>query len=77
MGMAQPYTLRASGQGDVTLVSFPKLEYESLLVAYPEQQDVIMTNLLTQYELDRNGNELSRAKSEEEDELFTEIKAKI
>lgn len=77
MGVAQPYSLRASGLGDVTLVSFGKLEYEELLVSYPEQHDTIMTNLLQQYELDKNGNELSKAGQDEEDELFVEMKQKI
>lgn len=77
LGIAQPYSLRASKQGDVTLVSFAKLDYEDLLIQYPDQQDVILTNILAVYELDKYGSELSKAKVEEDDELFMEMKEMI
>ncbi|GMH33513.1 hypothetical protein BSKO_01347 [Bryopsis sp. KO-2023] len=74
MGIAQPEAMSAVNSGDVTLVVFSKLAYEDLMENYPEQHDIILTNLLAQYDFDKNGNEMGRKKAiDDEDDSYKEL----
>lgn len=78
MGIAQREAMSAVQTGDVTLVIFSKLDYEDLMANYPEQHDIILTNLLAQYDLDKNGNEMGHKNAaNEEDENFAELQQAI
>eukprot|EP00736_Rhodelphis_marinus_P003625 Rmarinus@m.19453 len=77
IGIAHPYTLRASAKGDVTLLTFEKLSYEEILEAYPEQHDVITSNVLHRFGLDSHGNIVRQAlqsQEGEDDPRFEEVK---
>ncbi|KAK9811376.1 hypothetical protein WJX72_002779 [[Myrmecia] bisecta] len=59
MGIPQPRAFQARTTADVTLLVISKLDYEEVVQNYPEQNDIIVTNILTYYELDKDGNDLS------------------
>lgn len=48
----QPYTVAATAYGDVTLLVLPGVLYEETIASYPEQQELIMTNIHRKYGLD-------------------------
>lgn len=77
MGIAQPEALSAVRTGDVTLLLFSKLDYEDLMAFYPEQQDIIITNLLSKYDLDKNGNDMAHVQIDQEDTHFIELRQAI
>lgn len=78
MGIAQREAMTAVQTGDVTLVIFSKLDYEDLMVNYPEQHDIILTNILSQYDLDKNGNEMGHKNAtNEEDTSFLDLQQAI
>ncbi|GMH42770.1 hypothetical protein BSKO_10689 [Bryopsis sp. KO-2023] len=66
IGIPQPRTLRGKDTSDVTLLVFSRLDYDELIEFYPNQQDVIMRNLLAFYELDRDGNETTSISHDED-----------
>lgn len=46
MGVPQPYTIACASKGDATCLILTKIDFEELIKNYPEQQDVILTNIL-------------------------------
>lgn len=46
MGIPQPYTIACANKGDATCLILTKIDFEDLIKNYPEQQDVILTNIL-------------------------------
>ena len=80
MGLAQPYTCACQSKSDATCLSFGKEDFDKLVLGYPEQQDVILSNLLATFQLEKDGTEMvTRAKraGEEEDEEFAALRAQI
>lgn len=79
MGISEPYSTSARLTGDVTLLVFHKTDYEELVENYPEQHDILVTNLLAHFELDKLGNDMARrgANTEEGDDDFLELKEAI
>lgn len=59
MGISEPYTTAARLTGDVTLLVFAKTDYEELVENYPEQHDILVTNLLAHFELDKSGADMA------------------
>jgi CRP-like cAMP-binding protein len=51
MSIGQPYTVKARSTSDATCLLLSKLDFEALKLHYPEQQDIIVTNILTQFDL--------------------------
>jgi CRP-like cAMP-binding protein len=52
---AEQYTVGATASGDVTLLVVEATTFETIMVSYPEQGDMITRNLLRRYGLDKNG----------------------
>lgn len=77
MGIAQPQAMNAVKTGDVTLLVFSKMDYEELMGSYPEQHDTILTNLLAQYDLDKNGNENGHKQIDQDDVHTLELRQAI
>jgi hypothetical protein len=53
----EPYNVRARENDNSALLSVTKAAYDKLVANYPEQSDVIVTSLLYQYALTRDGEE--------------------
>ena len=55
MSMPHSYTAQASVTGSVTLLTMSRTVFDKLLAPYPEVQEVIVGNLLEEYNMDRKG----------------------
>ena len=51
--------LQARATGDAILLVISKLDYEELVHSYPEQNDIIVTNILGMFGLDKDGNNVT------------------
>lgn len=56
-GVPEPHNVRARENDDSALLSITKAAYDKLIANYPEQSDVIITSMLYQYGLTRDGGE--------------------
>ena len=56
------FVIQARSTGDVTLLVISKFDYEELVHNYPEQNDIIVTNVLSLFGLDKDGNDSSVSK---------------
>jgi hypothetical protein len=54
-GVPEPYDVQARKNGESTLLATTKASFHELMLSYPEQNDVVLTNLLQQYGLTRDG----------------------
>ena len=54
--------VQARSTSDVTLLVISKFDYEELVHNYPEQNDIIVTNVLSLFGLDKDGNDTSVSK---------------
>ena len=63
MGIVQPFAMTACTSSDVILQTISKEAYEEILDHYSEGHAVVSNNLLHQYGLDRNGEEILAARS--------------
>ncbi|KAK3251628.1 hypothetical protein CYMTET_39030 [Cymbomonas tetramitiformis] len=69
IGLLQPNTLRAHPSSDATLLVLSKLDYEMIVVNYPEQHDHIVCNILAGLGLSRDGYDVvQRDEGDENDE---------
>jgi len=78
LGVHQPYSVGAVGTGDVSLLVLSKRQFESYIASYPEQLDVVTSNLLKQFDVDKQGKSLTNHNKQlEEDEAieYEELKA--
>ena len=56
------FTVQARSTSDVTLLVISKFDYEELVHNYPEQNDIIVTNVQSLLGLDKDGNDSSVSK---------------
>lgn len=68
MSLGQPHTVACWSKSDATCLQLSKLDFEDLLKQYPEAQDAILTNLLTEFGLDKNGADDGRARAAQKDD---------
>ena len=59
-GVPEDFNVRSSDHEDSSLLVISKSAFDGLIVSYPEQSDIIMTNLLLQFGLTRDGEESAR-----------------
>lgn len=59
MGVSQPRTFQARKTSDVTILALSKFDYEEVMCIYPEQNDIIVSNVLAFFQLDKDGNDVS------------------
>ena len=69
--------LQARSTSDVTLLVISKFDYEELVHNYPEQNDIIVTNVLSLFGLDKDGNDSSVSKDAAEDTISEDAKEKL
>ena len=62
VGISQPRTFQARKTSDVTLLALSKFDYEEVMCIYPEQNDIIVSNVLAYFQLDKDGNDASMAR---------------
>ena len=62
MGVSQPRTFQARKTSDVTVLALSKFDYEEVMCIYPEQNDIIVSNVLSFFQLDKDGNDVSMAR---------------
>jgi hypothetical protein len=53
----EPYTVQARENEETSLLSITKAAFTDVMANYREQNDIIMTNLLLQYGLTRDGED--------------------
>jgi hypothetical protein len=53
----EPYNIRARENVDSAVLAISKTAFSGIIAAYPEQNDIIMTNMLLQYGLTRDGDD--------------------
>ena len=68
MSIAQPYTVKARSTSDATCLMMSKLDFEELKLHYPEQQDIINTNILARFDLNKDGTNVNLVQSKEDDD---------
>lgn len=68
--------LQARSTSDVTLLVISKLDYEELVHNYPEQNDIIVTNVLSLFGLDKDGND-SNVNRSNDDTISEDAKEKF
>lgn len=68
MSLGQPYTVACWSKSDATCLQLSKMDFEELLKQYPEAQDAILTNLLGEFGLDKNGASDGRARVQKDDD---------
>lgn len=68
MSIAQPYTVKARATSDATCLMLSKLQFEELKMHYPEQQDIIVTNILTEYDLNKDGTNAMHLRGKDDDD---------
>ena len=68
MSIGQPYTVKARTTSDATCLMMSKFDFEELKMHYPEQQDIIVTNILTQFDLNKDGTSALHLSSKEDDD---------
>ena len=63
----QVQSARSSVDAEVRLLVMPQEESERLMAQYPEQEDLILQNILAQYNLDKSGRRLNDTHVEDDD----------
>ena len=56
--------MQARATSDVILLVISKFDYEDMIVSYPEQNDIIATNVLNIFDLDKDGLDITRGKGD-------------
>lgn len=56
-GVSEPYSVRARENEDTAVLAISKTAFNGIIASYPEQNDIIMTNMLSQYGLTRDGED--------------------
>lgn len=78
-GVPQTYNAMARSTSDVQLLSLEKAAYAQLISGYPEQHDIIITNLLQKFDISKDGSDgLSMQQmSLQEDESHSQLRQLI
>jgi hypothetical protein len=79
-GVPEPYNVQARKNGESNLLAISKTAFHDLMLSYPEQNDIILTNLLQQYGLSRDGGDAVGAAAQGDEsmqEMREELKVRI
>jgi hypothetical protein len=78
-GVPEPYNIHARENEDTAVLSITKDAFNGVIAAYPEQNDIIMTNMLLQYGLSRDGEDIGGGAmaTQGEDEAFAQMREDI
>ena len=79
-GVPEDFTVKSRDNEDSSLLVISKLAWDTVMLSYPEQSDIIMTNLLFQFGLTRNGEESAiagRSNPQGDDEGFQQMRQSI
>jgi hypothetical protein len=77
-GVPEPYNVRARENEDTAVLAISKASFNGVITAYPEQNDIIMTNMLLQYGLTRDGDDTGGgAATQGEDDATAQLRGDI
>lgn len=79
-GVPEPYNVIARENVDSALLVLSKARYDGVILHYPEQSDIILTNLLYQHGLSRDGHDvgqLTRNVDLSDDEGYAKLRSDI
>ena len=68
LGVQQQHSVRAPESSDIELLVLSKEHGEELFRDYPEQQEIINSNILTKFNMDANGNDLEQDAGDDEED---------
>lgn len=57
-GVPEPYSIKARANEESAVLVITKADFDDVISHYPEQSDIILTNILVQYGLTRDGEDL-------------------
>jgi len=77
LGVQQQHSVRAPLSSDIELLVLNKEASEELFRDYPEQQELINTNLLTKFNMDAKGDDLENETAEDEDDPDAQVMRQI
>lgn len=65
-GVPEPYDVRARANENSAILVATKAGYDEAISHYPEQSDVVLTNMLSQFGLTRTGNDTGATASDQQ-----------
>ena len=68
LGVQQQYSVRAPTSSDIEMLMLSKEAVEDLFRDYPEQQEIINTNLLQKFNMDAKGDDIDRITMDDNDD---------
>ena len=68
LGVQQQHSVRAPESSDIELLVLSKEHSEELFKDYPEQQEIITSNLLSKYNLDSSGKDLEHEAGDDDED---------
>lgn len=75
LGMVQPFKVQCRSSGDAKVLVLSRSAYNDMLANYPEQNDIIVNNVLANFGLDSNGETLvGWSNDNADDESFIELR---
>eukprot|EP00892_Ulva_mutabilis_P004198 jgi/Ulvmu1/214/UM001_0218.1 len=79
LGVPEPHDVRARQSEDSAVLVATKASFDQVISHYPEHSDVILTNMLMQFGLDRDGSNLgtSFADQQADDEGYAHLRGAI
>lgn len=75
--MPEPYSVKARENEDSAVLSISKAAVSEVMLSFPEQNDIIMTNLLCQYSLTRDGEDTGGGGGGQDDEAQAQMREDI
>lgn len=78
-GVPEPHEVKARDNEDSAVLVATKASYNEIISHYPEHSDIIHTNMLMQFGLDRNGDDLRTTSTEHQsdDEGYAQLRGAI
>jgi hypothetical protein len=73
----EPYSVKAREKEDSAVLSISKAAVTEVMLSFPEQNDIIMTNLLCQYGLTRDGEDTAGGGGGQDDEAHAQMREDI
>jgi hypothetical protein len=73
----EPYSVKARENEDSAVLSISKAAVNEVMLSFPEQNDIIMTNLLCQYGLTRDGEDTTGGGGGQDDEAHAQMREDI
>jgi len=77
LGIVQPMSVRTRPDGDVQLLVLSKEDSYPLFDSYPEQMDIICDNILCNFGLDHDGEEITQVSNDDDEADHAVLKTSI